>query len=372
MAWKPVTYGVRAALGATLLIPACGRVEGLIKAAHQPVANAPAGGAALVSPTAVDASAVDRNLAATYKGHGGQALVCRNVDGSVKSIDFLDFFEARVLRNVQIDLGAADLDPTTKARSALLRFSHLDYAMASSADQMASAFNGSTRFVDSNLTLADDVGAMILDPDCGMEQLFTAQDAALPFDQPVTVNNRLWPLLTNDQKAGVILHLSLYPTIASWGVKDDSAARYLTELIASHQLDSYTTDQWNALKTKLQGASGNDTIWLDTQTGVTFLFPNATARSFSDATTVCNKLNATLAEDNPYMERSVDLNLETHPGFKDSDLLAAIGDRYVLYSRYSYDDYYLELKQFYNSDLRYWSSNEASSFYFLCYRGSRS
>jgi hypothetical protein len=38
--------------------------------------------------------------AGNEKGNGGDAVVCRDINNEIKSIDILDFFEARLLYNL--------------------------------------------------------------------------------------------------------------------------------------------------------------------------------------------------------------------------------------------------------------------------------
>ena len=45
-------------------------------------------------------------FAGDERGNGGDAVVCRDQVGKITKVELLDYYEARVMRNIQIDLGS--------------------------------------------------------------------------------------------------------------------------------------------------------------------------------------------------------------------------------------------------------------------------
>src|SRR4051812_10718140 len=59
----------------------------------------------------------------TETGNGGGVVVCRSADGTIQKAELLDFYEARVLRNLTLDLGDANLDFNKKIENVLTKLS---------------------------------------------------------------------------------------------------------------------------------------------------------------------------------------------------------------------------------------------------------
>jgi hypothetical protein len=194
-------------------------------------------------------------------GNGGDGVVCRDSDKVIRSIELLDFYEARVLRSAVIDLGAA---PTLEARMqvALQRLERVSPRRAQSYLLTMNQFFENAQFLkDTELVDVEDSLHLILPKGCKIEQLVIQRPKVLPGEMMYSVNQDLWDHLDLTQRAGLILHEVVYREAIESAHSDSRAARYLTALIASPKFETISQIEFVELlkmlkftKAELQGA----------------------------------------------------------------------------------------------------------------------
>ncbi len=199
------------------------------------------------------------SFAQSHVGNGGDVVVCRNDKNEITSIELLDFYEARDLRQITYDLGDATVNVNEKIQSALNRLSRLDPYRAEQYLKSAQSFMEKAHFVQ-NKELPDisDSGHLIFPAGCKVEQivisdvrqLFPEDQLWLPKGKSFIVNAALWnsPLFNNDHKAGLILHEVIYEEARkSFDHSSSVYARYLNSYVTSARLSTYNIQEYMGL-----------------------------------------------------------------------------------------------------------------------------
>ena len=191
-------------------------------------------------------------------GNGGNAVVCRNTNGSIRSAELLDFYEARRMRGILPQLGSADLPVEVKLSIALSSFEKKSPFLAAYLNERASAFSNEALFLDgAALEPIPDSHHLAHPVGCDVEQLAIQRVPTFPEDKRYTVNNDIWMSLDNDSKAGLILHEVLYGMVLS--LPNSTGIRYVNSLLTSLRLENMTSRQL----IETFGTSGLN--WIDVQ-----------------------------------------------------------------------------------------------------------
>jgi len=80
-------------------------------------------------------------------GNGGDVVVCKNDDGSIRSVELLDFYEAKVYNNTFYELGSNDSSIETKITIALERLERFAPGLAKTFQKQANSFIVETAFI---------------------------------------------------------------------------------------------------------------------------------------------------------------------------------------------------------------------------------
>lgn len=176
------------------------------------------------------------SFAGNDRGHGGGVVVCRDTNRKVLSVELLDFYENRILRDIEPDLGDNTLSYNTKIEIALSRIEKLDPVRARRYRQKALDFLSKTKFTEGViLPNTNDFGHVPLATGCEIEQLASQRDIRLPQDKSYLINKDLWehPLLSNASRAGLILHELVYFDALQLGHLNSMFSRYYVALMSS-------------------------------------------------------------------------------------------------------------------------------------------
>jgi hypothetical protein len=142
--------------------------------------------------------------------NGGDAVVCRSAQGDVQEIDLLDYYEAKALYGLELDVDANR--PYAEQLETLLgRLDVRDHARVERYRQYQRGFVGRLLFMD-GVVLQDvpDSRHVLYPRGCGVEQLAIQKPAVLPGDPLLLINQDLWRHLNEGQKAGLLLHEIVY------------------------------------------------------------------------------------------------------------------------------------------------------------------
>lgn len=177
-------------------------------------------------------------LAETEIGNGGDVVICvLSGDAQEKTYELLDSYEARVLRNFEIDLGTTEsyLD---RALFAIERLKTLDPRRYQTYKSRAEEFSTRIRFVNDSLQDIPDHGELDLDSTCTIEQIAIQQEGEFPEDKLYKINRHLWDKLDVDSQAILLLHEVIFWDALQRGHQDSRKARYFVGLLASNAFEN--------------------------------------------------------------------------------------------------------------------------------------
>ncbi len=179
-------------------------------------------------------------FAGNDRGHGGGVVVCRDANKNVKSIELLDYYENRKLRDIEPELGDASLSYYTKIEIILARIEKLDPVRARRYRTKVMDFASKTKFTEGViLPNTNDFGHVPLANGCEIEQLASQRDVRLPEDKNYLINKDLWehPLLSEASRAGLILHEIVYYDALQLGHQNSIYSRYYVALMSSKRAE---------------------------------------------------------------------------------------------------------------------------------------
>lgn len=221
-------------------------------------------------------------------GNGGDAIVCRDAEGGITSAELLDFYEARLLRDVVPAFDAPAATPVEKALAAVSRIERFDPKRAKRYRAQVTSFLAESRIRDARLDDIPDSHHLAIPHGCAIEQLCVQRTPYFPEDKRYIIDELLWKHLSAEDQAGLILHEVLYREALERGQADSIAARYFTATIASGKLDGdYTLAQWKQL-VKLVGFAS--THWFDTETGWRWALVPAKGQTWAKARRSCSEI----------------------------------------------------------------------------------
>jgi hypothetical protein len=161
-------------------------------------------------------------------GGGGKGVVCRNTDGSIKSVELLDLWEAREIYGREINYSDEPVEKQykealTSLRRAIPKFDVSDsqefsWILSHSYLEGGTANSIFKQINKKNFKLPDtnDAYEEFL-PDestgCRIEQIVTVFDLEQPRTSKANINSLLYDKLDNTSKAALNLHESLYAAL---------------------------------------------------------------------------------------------------------------------------------------------------------------
>jgi hypothetical protein len=153
-----------------------------------------------------------QNLYASKEvGNGGDAVVCRNNQGDITKVELLDYYEARVMRGIIVNLGAPHLSVEEKVDLVLERLKIKAPNRFTYYKDLVSTFFDEAKFIsDIHLVDISDSENVIFGKGCVVEQLAIQHEPTFPQDSRYLINKDLWDLMSPDHQAGLILHEIIY------------------------------------------------------------------------------------------------------------------------------------------------------------------
>ncbi|MCM2277683.1 MAG: hypothetical protein NDJ89_06365 [Oligoflexia bacterium] len=178
-------------------------------------------------------------------GNGGDAIVCRSSDGAIQRAELVDYYEAKIEREIQVDLGPGG-SWQEQFEFVMKRLDRLDPSRATELRNGAARFLADVRFIDGHdFPDLSDTGGLIVPSGCRIEQVAIQQKVAFPQDKPYLINRDLWGRFTEQSKAGLVLHELLYrEALENYLARNSRKVRYLNSLIASPLLEALSTVQY--------------------------------------------------------------------------------------------------------------------------------
>lgn len=148
---------------------------------------------------------VSRTLfAGDVVGNGGDIVYCEEQN----TTELLDYYEGRVLRGYKPDLGDPTLAPEKKVELVLKRLEKIDYDRAVTFRKWLNRFWEDAKLIkDSEFIDIPDSSHIVIPRGCEIKQIAILTREYAPH---YFINEDLWKLLSNDDKAGLILHEIIY------------------------------------------------------------------------------------------------------------------------------------------------------------------
>jgi hypothetical protein len=168
-------------------------------------------------------------------GNGGNALLCLQPDGKTTT-RFFDYYEASVLNpGIKPDLGASGLSVMEKVDVVLQRMKTVSPQRAAKYRQFILSIFTDDHFVNDELVQVDDSNNPIMPANCRLQQLALHLNPKFDlYKKTVLFDKNLFEKLSNDDKAGILLHEAVYNELILLGkTGDSSGVRFLTAVFSS-------------------------------------------------------------------------------------------------------------------------------------------
>ncbi len=170
-------------------------------------------------------------------GNGGNVVICDN-DG-VKTYEVLDFYEARVLRNVQIDFDLKGDTFESKAQFLIKRLERVSSVRAQLYQQFFQNFKQEVFWLkEGELNDISDSDHITKPPQgCSIKQVVNQSNPVMPMDKRYFIDQKIWDKMTDTQRVGLVMHEIIYREAISLGHTNSVSTRYLNSIISSGVMD---------------------------------------------------------------------------------------------------------------------------------------
>lgn len=172
-------------------------------------------------------------------GNGGELIVCHGSSGN-QTYEVFDHFEARVLRQLPIDLGPASATFQEKIQFVLNRLSKREPGRAALYSGWASDLLAHAQWTKQTLDATSDVDPNILPNGCELAQIAIQDSETYSNVGPrVTLNKTLWNHLDSDNQATLILHEVIFHDVQSrteFQVQSAAPVRLFNEYLISPKI----------------------------------------------------------------------------------------------------------------------------------------
>jgi hypothetical protein len=195
--------------------------------------------------------------AGNENGNGGDAVVCRNAKQEIISAELLDYYEARVMRGITIELNTSGYG--YKILMALDRIKNLAPLRYARYRELADKFSSEAKWIP-GIALVDipDSQETFIPRGCAVEQVAVQARPRFPEDSYYTISKDIWDKMDDTSKAGLILHEIIYrEALAQTQPHTNSIyVRYFNSYISSKKLAGLNVGQYFGVlqQAQLRGA----------------------------------------------------------------------------------------------------------------------
>lgn len=184
-------------------------------------------------------------FAAKEVGNGGDVVVCKSPAGQL-SYELLDYYEARVMRGIDIDLNSFVVsDERVLAHSVLKRLEKINPGrMKFYANLIEEFFESHQLLTGVNLVDVPDSQHVFLPTGCYIQQAIIQREPGFPEDKKYIIDGDLWKSLDLVTKAGLILHEVIYRESLMADQQTSIYARYFNSYLAGNKIQSMVFDEY--------------------------------------------------------------------------------------------------------------------------------
>ncbi|OFZ49067.1 MAG: hypothetical protein A2381_15825 [Bdellovibrionales bacterium RIFOXYB1_FULL_37_110] len=178
-----------------------------------------------------------------------QAIVCRDLNHNILEAQLYDYYEAKVLRDININLGSSNVVFLEKALMAIERLKKYDHKRYVIYRSRINDFLSQTLFKE-NISIDSEEysGDMIYPKGCKIEnvlKIFKGDD--LPGNKKYLINSDIWNAFDNNSKAGLIIHEAMLQRnifTLNYKITKRMHARTFNSLIASDLIKKITQEEY--------------------------------------------------------------------------------------------------------------------------------
>ncbi len=197
--------------------------------------------------------------AGDHVGGGGHAINCIGVPGR-KPYELLDFFEGREFFDLTPDLGVENLSVPEKIALVLDRLERLDPERAKRYRDSAQEILKTAKILP-NMALPEIADHFILAiPEGCRIQQFAIQSHYLRRREFVffLLKKEIWDQVGNDDRAGIILHETVYADAIALGHTNSRSARRFLEHFLSREIEKMSREDYEKLVLEMGFKSKGD------------------------------------------------------------------------------------------------------------------
>ncbi len=179
-------------------------------------------------------------------GNGGDAVVCLDNE-IITSVELLDYVEANGRYDITVDLSGVD-SVTDKVDMVLSRLKPYDRELYDILKQEADVFMENTRFwKDAVFLNIDDSEHVAIPSGCELYQIAVQRPPQFPTEKYYLISQQLWDILSDDHKAGLILHEIIYKYAISLNHESSQSTRYLNAYLSSKRFSEQSFSDYKTL-----------------------------------------------------------------------------------------------------------------------------
>lgn len=164
---------------------------------------------------------------------GGVAVVCKNSDDSIKSVEMLDLYEGRIVYSLNIQQQGTDYQGNVAAVSEKLKVIFKDLKLKKDPASLILKAQKDMKLIQGEVSIApvNDANFIIIPNDCDLTQIAYYKNNSI-----LLVNANLWDKMDDLNKAALIVHEAVYLHERELG---DRKSRYSRKVVA-HLFSDYS------------------------------------------------------------------------------------------------------------------------------------
>jgi hypothetical protein len=177
-----------------------------------------------------------------WVGNGGDLIRCWRPAEHKFDYELLDYYEGRFFRGLQLDLGPNNASFDDKVHYALQRLAKKNPTRAALYGSWYKTFFTDTRFfMDGRILQIPDTGPLVIPEGCTVQQIAAQlpDDQILPGDYRYTIDLDLWNDISEDTRAGLILHELVYREAIGNHQTNSKRVRYFNQYISASAFENF-------------------------------------------------------------------------------------------------------------------------------------
>lgn len=167
-------------------------------------------------------------------GNGGDAMVCRSAAGKIIFAEFLDVYEARELRDLEVSLTGVTW--REKLSNALERIKVRDQYRYIKYKTWSDTFWSETKLLEDGEKLQDIPDSNhVFDPGngCGPEQAVVHREPLTSREKRYFLDFEIWQALDETNKALLVLHEMIYREAVGYGIRNSIYVRLFNSYVGA-------------------------------------------------------------------------------------------------------------------------------------------